>query len=224
MKTKEIARKYNIDQLEFEIFIEKNKIQHTYILGFAMQIPDENVETVVSEYKAWTVKKRDEQEKQKEAKKALALAQELAAKEEQAVLAKRRATLANMMVTTGYHFESFKIIKYMEIVSADTVLGTGMFSEFSAGVSDFFGAENDSFCTKIQQARQSAQKKLTLQACEKGANAIIGIDFDYIVLGQNMIGVSVTGTAVIVEKIEEIEEIADRLIEENLEAFSELAK
>jgi uncharacterized protein YbjQ (UPF0145 family) len=54
--------------------------------------------------------------------------------------------------------------------------------------------------------KDAAIKKLTLKSAEKGGNAIIGIDFDYLTLISNMIGVVANGTSVKIEKIENLPE------------------
>lgn len=104
------------------------------------------------------------------------------------------------MVTTGYNFEGYKIIEYKKVISGSTVLGTGFLSEFNAGVSDFFGIKADSFADKLEDAKEYAYDTMLSKAIAAGANAIIGVDFDYITFQNNMIGVVANGTAVVIEK------------------------
>lgn len=107
----------------------------------------------------------------------------------------------NFLMTTGYNFEEYKIVKYNKVICAETVMGTGFFSEFSAGLSDFFGVEDDAFASKLDEARSSATHKLIHKAIKIEANAILGVDFDYVLFNKNMIAVIANGTAVTVEKI-----------------------
>ena len=53
----------------------------------------------------------------------------------------------------------------------------------------------------LRKARQIALDELSEQAREIGANAVVGIDLDYEVLGEKngMLMVSASGTAVVVE-------------------------
>lgn len=118
--------------------------------------------------------------------------------EKQQILVKEQ--LQNHMLTTGYNFEGYEIHKYVGIVSEEVVIGTGVFSELSASLSDFLGDSSGAFSKKLKQAKNSALKKLVSTSITKGGNAIIGIDFDYITFSNNMIGVVVNGTSVIVEK------------------------
>ena len=112
----------------------------------------------------------------------------------------------SQLLTTGYDFSGYKIIKYIGVISGEVVLGTGFLSEFSASFSDLFGAESSAFADKLETAKDAAIKKLTLKSAEKGGNAIIGIDFDYLTFASNMVGVVVNGTSVMIEKIENITE------------------
>lgn len=112
----------------------------------------------------------------------------------------------SQFLTTGYDFSGYKIIKYIGVISGEVVLGTGFLSEFSASFSDLFGAESSAFADKWETAKDAAIKKLTLKSAEKGGNAIIGIDFDYLTFASNMVGVVVNGTSVMIEKIENITE------------------
>lgn len=103
-------------------------------------------------------------------------------------------------VTTGYDFEGYQIVDYKGIVSGDVVLGTGFISEFAASWSDAFGTTSNTFAGKMKTAKQKALKQLMANAMIMGANAVIGIDFDYTMFGNNMLGVSANGTAVVIRK------------------------
>ncbi len=107
--------------------------------------------------------------------------------------------VAGMMLTSGYDFDGYTIIKYIGVVSGQVVLGTGFLSEVSATFADFFGETSKKFEDKLETAKNAAIEKLIVKSLEKGANAIIGVDFDYITFHNNMIGVVANGTAVIVK-------------------------
>ena len=103
-------------------------------------------------------------------------------------------------ITTGYNFEKFDIVDYKDIISAEVVLGTGIFSELNAQISDLFGTNASEFEGKIAIAKAKAMENLKHKAVNMGTNAIIGVDFDLMTLSNNMIVVSVNGTAVKIEK------------------------
>lgn len=111
-----------------------------------------------------------------------------------------QSKLSNFLSTTGYDLSGYKIIKYIKVVSAETVLGTGFLSEFTANISDFFGVENNKFGIKLDEAREASVIKIAEKADQLGANALIGMNFNYINFSGNIIGVVVNATAVCVEK------------------------
>lgn len=105
------------------------------------------------------------------------------------------------MMTSGFNFEGYRIIAYHGVIFGESVLGTGFLSSLDASVSDMLGAESSSFIQKLQEARELAQKRAILQAMKAGGNAIIGVDIDYTMFNNNMIGVIVNATSVTIEKI-----------------------
>lgn len=58
-----------------------------------------------------------------------------------------------MLLTTGYNFEGYDIVKYLDVLSASVVLGTGMFSSANVSIADFFGTRSDSYERKLQDAK-----------------------------------------------------------------------
>lgn len=54
-------------------------------------------------------------------------------------------------------------------------MGTGVFSELNASVSDFFGTEDDSFSNKLEQAKNRSIQKMINNAIKQGGNALIGV-------------------------------------------------
>lgn len=115
----------------------------------------------------------------------------------------KKSFLENYMLTTGYDFSGYRITKYIGIVSGQVVLGTGFLSEFTASFADFFGEESNMFAEKLEKAKNAAIEKLIIKSADKGGNAVIGVDFDYITFHGNMIGVVANGTSVIIEEIKE---------------------
>ncbi|MCF2554415.1 YbjQ family protein [Faecalicatena contorta] len=107
-----------------------------------------------------------------------------------------------ILITTGYSFEGYKIVKYLNIVNGEIVLGTGFLSELSASVNDMLGTSSGTIGGKLSKAKQVVQSHMIEKAIGRGANALIGVDFDINVLGNNMLIVSANGTAVVIEKID----------------------
>ncbi len=103
----------------------------------------------------------------------------------------------NMLLTTGDFFEGHRVQKYLGIVTGETILGTGFLSEFKASLSDMLGEESNAFMGKMKQAREASMQRLKKNALELKANAVLGVSFSTLTLSQNMMGVLVTGTAVL---------------------------
>ncbi len=106
----------------------------------------------------------------------------------------------NILVTTSHCFEGYKIAEYLDIVSGDVVLGTGILSEVNASVADILGDESDKMSGKIEEAREKALIRMKKQAIAKGANAIVSVNFNISTMARNMIGLFATGTAVVIKK------------------------
>jgi len=107
------------------------------------------------------------------------------------------------LLTTGYNFEGYKITKYLNIVNSEIVLGTGFLSELSASVNDVLGTSSLVMSGKLSKAKRIVQDQLVELSLKKGANALIGIDFDISTFHNNLIVVSGNGTAVIIEREED---------------------
>ena len=106
-----------------------------------------------------------------------------------------------MLVTTTPSVEGKRIIEYKGIVFGEVVAGVDVIKDFAAGISNFFGGRSGSYEGELIQARESAIAEMRQRASEIGANAIVGVDVDYEVLGQgnNMLMVIASGTAVITD-------------------------
>ncbi len=106
-----------------------------------------------------------------------------------------------MIITTTPTIEDKKITSYKGIVFGEVVAGVDFIKDFAAGISNFFGGRSGSYEGELIRAREEAISEMSNRAESLGANAIVGIDVDYEVLGQgnNMLMVTVSGTAVIVE-------------------------
>ena len=106
-----------------------------------------------------------------------------------------------MIVTTTPQVEGRRITQYMGIVFGEVVSGVNFVKDFSAGLTNFFGGRSDSYEGELIEARQNALYEMQQRAAQLGANAVVGVDIDYEVLGQgnNMLMVTASGTAVLVE-------------------------
>src|SRR5512139_286087 len=106
-----------------------------------------------------------------------------------------------MIVTTTPTIEGKRIVRYLGIVTGEAILGANLFKDLFAGIRDLVGGRSATYERELQRAREIALQELQQRAEEAGANAVVGVDLDYEVLGQNngMLMVSASGTAVVVE-------------------------
>lgn len=106
-----------------------------------------------------------------------------------------------MIVTTTPSIEGRKIIEYKGIVFGEVINGVDFIKDFAAGLTNFFGGRSGSYEGELIGARDNAIMEMVKRAEQYGANAIVGVDLDYEVLGQgnNMLMVTASGTAVVLE-------------------------
>lgn len=106
-----------------------------------------------------------------------------------------------MIISTTPSIEGKKIINYLGIVSAEVVLGVNFVKDFLAGLNDLFGGRSGTYENELIEAKQRVIDELIQRATLMGANAVVGVDLDFEVLGANgsMLMVVATGTAVIIE-------------------------
>ena len=107
----------------------------------------------------------------------------------------------NMIISTTPTLEGKKIIEYKGIVFGEIVSGVDFIKDFAAGLTNFFGGRSNSYEGELIQARQNAIDEMQHRARQMGANAVVGVDIDYEILGtgNNMMMVIASGTAVVVE-------------------------
>ena len=106
-----------------------------------------------------------------------------------------------MQLTTTPSIEGKRITTYKGIVTGEAILGANVFKDLFAGIRDVVGGRSATYEAELQRARDIALQEQRERATQLGANAVVGIDLDYEVLGANngMLMVSASGTAVVVE-------------------------
>jgi len=106
-----------------------------------------------------------------------------------------------MQMTTTPSIEGKRITRYCGVVAGEAILGANIFKDLFAGIRDIVGGRSATYERELQKAREIALQELQERAGAAGANAVVGIDLDYEVIGQggSMLMVSASGTAVVVE-------------------------
>lgn len=106
--------------------------------------------------------------------------------------------MASMLLTTTDTLEGRRITEYLGICTGEAVCGANVFRDMFAGIRDFVGGRSGSYENVLREGKEQAIEDMCEQARDMGANAIIGVDLDYEVVGEkgSMLMVAVSGTAV----------------------------
>ena len=103
-----------------------------------------------------------------------------------------------MIITTTPSVEGRTVREYKGIVFGEVVSGVDFIRDLGAGLRNFFGGRSAGYEEELQNARSEALAEMGRRAEALGADAVVGVDIDYEVLGSDngMLMVSVSGTAV----------------------------
>lgn len=103
-----------------------------------------------------------------------------------------------MILSTTTTIEGRPVRDYLGIVTGEVIVGANIFKDLFASVRDIVGGRSGAYESSLRDARQQAFRELSEEARGLGADAVIGVDIDYEVIGQqgSMLMVSVSGTAV----------------------------
>lgn len=103
-----------------------------------------------------------------------------------------------MLITTTNNVEGKKIEAYYGIVIGEAIMGANVFKDLFASIRDIVGGRSGAYEAELTKARKIAFDEIQKEAMMLGANAVVGVDLDYEVVGQNgsMLMVSISGTAV----------------------------
>ena len=103
-----------------------------------------------------------------------------------------------MIVTTTTLIEGQPVQQYLGVVTGEVIAGANLVRDIFASITDIFGGRSGKYEEVLAKAREEALAEMQDNARALGANAVIGVDIDYEVLGKagSMLMVSCTGTAV----------------------------
>ncbi|EPX85026.1 heavy metal-binding domain-containing protein [Salipiger mucosus] len=105
-----------------------------------------------------------------------------------------------MIVTTTNTVEGHRITDYKGVVVGEAIMGANVVRDLFAQITDIVGGRSGAYEAKLQEGRETAFRELEERAAALGANAVVGIDLDYEVVGDSMLMVSVSGTAVVLDR------------------------
>ncbi|MET3719207.1 heavy metal-binding domain-containing protein [Arthrobacter sp. UYEF21] len=206
MKTRDIAKKYQLDPAAFDLWLRQSSFQFkSGITGLSVD-DGVNADEMVGHFNKYRT-----QEKAREAQEQERLALEQA-NADQAELAKQQA-MASMLISSGFNFEGYNITKYSGYISGDDAVSMDRPTHgwFGRGSKDV-GAD---LLSGLSRIRQNALAELKEAAYALGCNAVIGVDFDYLTMDPEtasssggtlylpfLFAVTANGNAVVIEKNE----------------------
>lgn len=207
MNLTELSIKYNIPlSPEFLSFVDNSDYEIKRGIAPALhRVSDDEARKIARDFSAQLEKIREEKEKQ-------ALADQARRQSEQADRERRRRAASSILITSGFNFDGYHVVKYSGYISGDDVI------QISRGADGIFSsAKNvgEELSKSLVQIRRNALAELKEAALDLGCNAVIGVDFDYITLDPetaNFRGgttylpyvfcVTANGNAVVIEKNE----------------------
>ena len=198
MKEKEIIAKYNLsgqEFLEFKKYLDLRILDYTYNpFTDTISINDALIQGYMNEFRKYC--KEQAREKAIEAEEA----------------ARKKKAMSEMLITSGFSFDGYKITKYSGYISGDDAISVDRGYAVFGSSTDV----KDQLMQSLVVIRRNALRELKEAAYDLGCNAVIGVDFDYLTLDPQtanlaggttyqpyVFGVTANGNAVIIEKIEE---------------------
>ncbi len=101
-----------------------------------------------------------------------------------------------MLIVTTNDIAGRKIAEYQGIVSGDAIVGANVFRDLFARVRDIVGGRAGGYEKALKGAKEAAIADMVEEARALGANAVLAVDLDYETVGDSMLMVSASGTAV----------------------------
>jgi len=199
MKTKDVAKQYDLDRDEFESFLKMSNYRsqiNNSLLGKTID-DGANIGAIVGDFKKY--EERRAQEKANEEARLKKAADD------------KKAALASMLITSGFNFDGYTITKYSGYISGDDAISV------DRGMTVFGPGTNikDELMDSLVIIRRNALSELKEAAYALGCNAVIGVDFDYLTLDPQtanlsggttyqpyVFGVTANGNAVVIVKNE----------------------
>lgn len=101
-----------------------------------------------------------------------------------------------MIITTTNNVEGREITQYIDIVFGEVIEGMNFLKDIGAGLRNFVGGRSQGYEKSVINGRNEAIEELKRRAEEMGADAVVGIKFDYEAIVEGMVMITCSGTAV----------------------------
>jgi uncharacterized protein YbjQ (UPF0145 family) len=90
------------------------------------------------------------------------------------------AQIEAVMLTTEAYPQGLTITRRIEVVTAECAFGMNIFKDLFASVRDIVGGRSEAVQKTIRDSRRTVLYELKKEAHAVGANAVVGIDLDYV--------------------------------------------
>ncbi len=104
--------------------------------------------------------------------------------------------MSDIIITTTDVVQDHEVDQYLEIVSGNAMMGANVVKDVFAGIRDIVGGRSGAYEKEITKGREEAVKDLKNSAKNLGADAVIGVSFDFEEMREGMLWINATGTAV----------------------------
>lgn len=104
-----------------------------------------------------------------------------------------------MIVTTTDGIEGHAVAAYLGVVTGEAIMGTNVFRDMFAGIRDVVGGRSGAYEKEVRKAKELALEQMTDDAEALGADAVVGVDLDYEMIGgdkKTLLMAIASGTAV----------------------------
>ncbi len=108
----------------------------------------------------------------------------------------------DVMVTTGFEVEGYRIVRYLGVVRGLTVRSTNIFQVIFSAFRSIFGGRIKAMIGLCDRSRQDAFDQMIEHARAVGANGIIGMRYDSEGIAGAYAEILAYGTAVVIEPTE----------------------
>lgn len=103
-----------------------------------------------------------------------------------------------MLTATTHTIAERPTRQTLGVVAGEAIIGAHIFKDLFAGIRDVVGGRAGSYENTLREAREAATRDMIAAAKALGADAVVGVDYDYETIGTSgsMLMVSAAGTAV----------------------------
>ncbi|MGH3078368.1 MAG: YbjQ family protein [Gaiellaceae bacterium] len=101
-----------------------------------------------------------------------------------------------MILTTGPEVAGRPVQRYLDLVTAQAIMGVHIGKDITAGLRNIVGGRSKSYEGEVAKAVAQVMDELRAGGEKLAADAILSIDIDYETVGDNMLMVAASGTAV----------------------------